>query len=248
VTTSNAIFEGPGKWALVTGGNRGLGFECCRQLAESGCKTVLAARSFESAREAAAKIDSELVIPVELDVTSEDSVTSAITILREHSAKLDVLINNAGIYPEQDEDTTALPATALSQALETNVVGVHRVTQACLPLLQSAPAARIVNVSSGLGSFEYCAQPDGEFANYIGTGYGASKAALNMLTATWAKALANSPIKINAVSPGWCRTDMGGSTAMKSAADGAATLLQFAFLGDNGPHGRFLNEDGEMPW
>jgi NAD(P)-dependent dehydrogenase (short-subunit alcohol dehydrogenase family) len=240
--------RGAGKFALVTGGNRGIGLECCRQLLEAGCTVFLAGRNAKAAADAATGLSNPKSMPVTLDVASDESVASALDVVRSHTNQLDILINNAGLYPESDGRTTQLPAATLSQVLEVNVAGVHRVTQAFLPLLQAAPAARIVNVSSGLGSFEFCAQPDGEFAGYIGTAYGTSKAALNMLTATWAKAFAGTPIKVNAVSPGWCRTDMGGGSAPKSAADGAATLLSFAFLNESGPNGRFLGDDGEMPW
>lgn len=242
------MMSASGKTALVTGGNRGLGFECCRQLVEAGCTVFLAARRLDDAKAASEKIGSGHVFPVALDVTADPSVAAAVEFIGAHSAHLDILINNAGIYPENDDRTADLPPATLSQALETNVVGVHRVTQACLPLLKAAPAARIVNVSSGLGSFMNCAEPDGDFAGYIGTGYGTSKAALNMLTATWAKAFAGTRIKVNAVSPGWCRTDMGGGGAPRSAAQGAATLLKYAFIDDDGPNGRFLGDGGVMPW
>lgn len=240
----------PPRHALVTGGNRGLGFECARQLAAAGHRVFLSARLFEDAAKAAESLEGE-VEPLQLDVTQPESVSAAARTLEERVDSLHMLINNAGIYPSGDANPITLAPQDFIRTQLTNVAGPQCVTQALLPLLAAArPNACVVNVSSGLGSFAFGVPPDGEFSDYIGAAYATSKAALNMLTVSWAKHLARagSPIRINAVSPGWCRTQMGGAGAIRDPAEGAATLLRYAFLTADGPTGKFFGEDGEMPW
>lgn len=236
--------------ALITGANRGLGLECARQLAAAGHRVFLAARGLDTAEDAAATLPDN-VIPILLDVTRPETIADAFTRIADTVETLEILINNAGIYPSSDANPVTVQGTDMVKTLLTNVAGPHAVTQTFIPLLAAArPNACIINVSSGLGSFEYAAPPAGEFASYIGTCYATSKAALNMLTLGWAKHLnlVRSPIRINAVSPGWCRTDMGGPSATRSVEEGAATLLKYAFLPPDGPTGGFFGPDGTIPW
>lgn len=236
--------------ALITGANRGLGLECARQLAAAGHRVFLAARSLDTAQAAAATLPGD-VIPILLDVTRPGTSTAAFAQIADIVDTLEILINNAGLYPSADSNPVTVPSADMVQTLLTNVAGPHTVTQTFIPLLAAArPNACIVNVSSGLGSFEYAAPPAGEFASYIGTCYATSKAALNMLTLGWAKHLnlVRSPIRINAVSPGWCRTDMGGPSATRSVEEGAATLLHYAQLSPDGPTGLYFGADGPIPW
>ena len=236
--------------ALITGANRGLGLECARQLAAAGHRIFLAARNIETAETAASQITGD-VVPLLLDVTRPETLSDAFTHVASLVESLEILINNAGIYPTADANPVTVPGTDMVRTLLTNVAGPHAVTQAFIPLLAAArPNACIVNVSSGLGSFELGTPPHGEFAPYIGTCYATSKAALNMLTLSWAKhlSLVRSPIRINAVSPSWCRTDMGGSAAPRSAEEGAATLLHYALLPPDGPTGGFFGPEGPLPW
>jgi NAD(P)-dependent dehydrogenase (short-subunit alcohol dehydrogenase family) len=238
------------KTALITGANRGLGLECARQLAATDHHVFLAARNLADAETAADSLPGQIT-PLRLDVLDHDSIQQAIQQIESQTDSLHILINNAGIYPSGDDNPATLEPQLIQQTLLTNCASVQWIIQAALPLLAAAkPNACIVNVSSGLGSFGQCAGDNAPFADFIGTAYSASKAALNQLTLAWAKHLrrAGSPIRINSVSPGWCRTDMGGKQANRSPQEGAATLLRYAQLHPTGPSGQFFNPDGPCPW
>lgn len=230
------------KIALVTGANRGIGFEVCRQLAERGFTVVLTARDADKARAAVAKITTvghvELVV---LDVSDARTIEDAATEMSRRHGKLDVLINNAGInYDTWETAENADIEGTVAETIKTNLLGPWRVCQAFLPLLRKSKAARIVNVSSESGSLAR-----------MGAGppaYQVTKAALNALTRTLAGELRRARILVNAVCPGWVATDMGGAGASRSVGEGAAGIIWAATLPDNGPTGGFFRDGKPLPW
>jgi NAD(P)-dependent dehydrogenase (short-subunit alcohol dehydrogenase family) len=234
------------KSVLVTGANRGLGFECCRLLAGRGWRVFAGARDVAALREAVSGLDGE-VVPLELDVLSVDSVKRAIRAIKEVAGGLDALLNNAAVYPAGDDRPWDIGHDEMARTLLTNVAGVHLVLREALPLLRAVPAARVVNVSSVLGSFEQCV-PGGEYGDHIAVSYGSSKAAVNMLTVEWAKALAGSGITVDCVTPGWCRTAMGGERAPRRAEEGAELLCAHLETDGGSTGGRFLGPGGVVPW
>jgi NAD(P)-dependent dehydrogenase (short-subunit alcohol dehydrogenase family) len=227
--------------ALVTGANKGIGLETARRLAGAGFRVYLTARSSERGQAAAATAGARFL---ELDVTSDESVRHAADSVERAEAHLDVLVNNAGITgPVRDpHDYTAGDMT---EVLLTNVVGYLRVIHAFLPLLEKSDDPRIVNVSSGLGSFS-------RFGDRTRTGaftgtplYAASKAAINMMTVHFASLLPN--ISINAADPGLTATDLSGGQG-HSVHDGADAIVACALSAPGGPTGTFADRDGEVPW
>jgi NAD(P)-dependent dehydrogenase (short-subunit alcohol dehydrogenase family) len=219
--------------ALVTGANRGLGFETARQLAALGHRVVLAARDPAKAQEAAARIPGDAV-PFELDVASEESCAR----LRDLEP-VDILVNNAGVA---DESGSALdvPADELRRVLETNTLGAYRVTQLLAPGMRERRYGRIVNVSSGMG------QLSDMFGGH--PAYRLSKAGLNVLTRIFAFELRDTGVLVNSVCPGWVRTDMGGPSARLSVEEGVETIVWAATLPDGGPTGGFFRYKEPIPW
>ena len=228
--------------ALVTGANRGIGFEVCRQLAERGFVVILTARDAAKTKRAAEKLKSAgTVEPLVLDVADARSITKAAAEVASRYGRLDVLINNAGI--NYDTWQTAAQADVDGTVIETiatNLLGPWRMCQAFLPLLRKSRAARIVNVSSESGSLAG-----------MGAGppaYQVTKAALNALTRTLAGELHSERILVNAVCPGWVATDMGGASAPRSLSEGAAGILWAATLPDGGPTGGFFRDGQALAW
>ncbi|GAB4463767.1 MAG: SDR family oxidoreductase [Armatimonadaceae bacterium] len=225
--------------ALVTGANRGIGHEVCRQLAEQGFRVLLGARDAVKGHAAAIEIGGA-VRALELDVASEESVRRAVGQVTDDPGRLDVLINNAAIHydtwqraGEADIDGTVM------EAITTNLLGPWRMCRAFLPLLRQSPHPRIVNVSSEAGSLAS-----------MGAGppaYQVIKAGLNALTRTLAGELAHTGIRVNAVCPGWVATDMGGSGGRPIPA-GAAGIVWAATLPDDGPTGGFFRDGKPLPW
>ena len=229
------------KTALVTGGNRGIGFEVCRQLAARGFAVLLTARDAEKSRAAAAKLKSVgRVEPVVLDVANASSIEKAVADVSSRYDWLDVLINNAGINYDTWEtvENAEIDGTVI-ETIRTNLLGPWRMCQAFLPLLRKSRAGRIVNVSSESGSL----------AN-MGAGppaYQVTKAALNALTRTLAGELRGTSILVNAVCPGWVATDMGGSGG-RPVTDGANGIIWAVTLPGNGPTGGFFRDAKPLPW
>ncbi len=224
--------------ALVTGANKGIGLETARQLGARGATVLAAARDEERGREAeravrAAGADARFV---PLDVTDPGSVQRAADWIDREYGRLDILVNNAGIARGNRPSETDLDA--MREVYEVNVFGVIRVTNALLPLLRRAPAARIVNVSSEVGSITSMTDPSSPLAHMPGSvAYPSSKSALNMITAMYAKELRDTPIKVNAANPGYTKTDLNRNSGFRSVAEGAEASVYLATLPADGPSG-----------
>ena len=224
--------------AIVTGANRGIGFEVCRQLAAKGFTVLLGARDVEKGRAAAAKL-SNTVIAVELDVANPDHPARVAREIDQEYGRIDVLVNNAGVHYDDDETALTADWRVVREAFEVNFFGAWRMAQAIAPLMRTARRGRIVNVSSQAGSL--ATMRGGTPA------YSTSKAALNALTRVLAGDLAGTGILVNSVCPGWVATDMGGAGG-RPVAEGAAGIVWAATLPDDGPTGRFFRDGKPLSW
>ncbi len=238
------------KIALVTGATRGIGFETARQLASQGVHVLLAGRDRNKAVEASLELQSQ-ALPVEaiaLDVTSQESIAAAAQEVARRHGRLDILVNNAGVLRD---DMQLKPSEQSLQAwretFDTNVFGVVATTQAFLPLLKSAPGARIVNVSSILGSVALHTDPASPIYQFKIPAYNVSKSAVNAWTVQLAYELRDTPIKVNAVHPGSVKTDMNAQGDLE-VADGARTSVRMALLDEHGPSGSFVHFEETLPW
>jgi len=244
------------KIALITGANRGLGFEIARQLGQSGARALVAARDPEKGKKAAAELAAEGldVGTVVLDIESAASVEAAAEQVTNDHGRLDILVNNAGILPEATTPEAAKPLdmSLFRRTFETNLFGAVAVTQSFLPLLRQSPAGRIVNVSTTMGSLADQSDPSSQYYDLVVPAYQTSKAALNGLTIALAKSLADTPIKVNSICPGWVQTDLGGpanrAAAPLRADDAARIAVTMATLPDDGPSGQFVDRNGTVPW
>jgi NAD(P)-dependent dehydrogenase (short-subunit alcohol dehydrogenase family) len=240
------------KVALVTGANKGIGYAIAAELAAGGMSVLLAARDAHRGEQAAAALRSagRDVHPVVLDVTDLDTAHATVRYIDERYGRLDVLVNNAGITGPRGMASVDLDV--VRAVFETNVFGVITVTNALLPLLRRAPCARIVNLSSSVGSFARTTDPDSPFANLPpSASYAPSKAALNALTVHYAKELRDTNILVNAADPGGTATDMTkafGYRLDRSPAQAASIAVRLATLGPDGPTGGFFDENGPVPW
>ncbi|WP_432889368.1 SDR family oxidoreductase [Kribbella sp. CA-245084] len=238
------------KIALVTGANKGIGKEIARQLGQAGFTVLLGSRDVERGELAVKELVAEGLdaVGIQLEVTDEASVRAAAERVEASYGRLDVLINNAAIIPEGDDAVSRIGIGVLREAFETNVVGLVRVTQAFLPLLHKADAARVVNLSTSLASFEQVGDPESRMSTVLTLGYNSSKAAVNMVTVMLANELRGTGILVNAADPGNCATDMGGWTAARTPAQGAAVAVGLATLGADGPTGHVYAEEGRLAW
>jgi NAD(P)-dependent dehydrogenase (short-subunit alcohol dehydrogenase family) len=224
---------------LITGANKGIGYETARQLIEAGHTVYIGARSVERGQKAAAELGARFV---QLDVTDDASVETAMGVIDDHDGRLDVLVNNAGI------GLVGLNGPDALRIFDTNAVGVIRVTQAALPLLSKSENPIVVNVSSALGSFWAVTNPERPAFHVPAIVYGASKAAVSMLTVQYAKAVPE--IKFNAVEPGYTATDLGGtaSSGGRPVEESAKVVVRMATIGTDGPTGIFHEDTGELAW
>ncbi|KAA3611982.1 MAG: SDR family oxidoreductase [Calditrichaeota bacterium] len=225
------------KVMLITGGNRGIGLEICRQLAEQNHNVILTARDQEKGKTALMKLPSGVEF-LQIDMNNNSTFESAKDFIENKYGRLDVLINNAGIISSGKGVDTA-KMEEIRSVMETNFFGPVELTQTFLPLLKKSKEARIVNVSSGMGSL-----------SEMGSGYAAyrmSKTALNSFTAILAQDLSSENIKVNSICPGWVRTDMGGSNASRSVEQGADTAVWLASA-DEIPDGKFLRDRKVIDW
>lgn len=228
--------------ALVTGANRGIGFEVCRQLATAGCRTILGGRDGakgDAAARALAKNGLD-VSAVVLDVTSAASIAAAVRDVGSRFGRVDVLVNNAAILVAEGDDLLDTSADDFRRTFETNVFGAIAVAQAFVPGMIERKYGRVVNVSSRAGQLSGM----GTYA----PAYSISKAALNAFTKSLAAATAGTGVLVNSACPGWVRTDMGGSGAPRSVEQGADTIVWLATLPDDGPTGRFFADRRTIDW
>lgn len=236
--------------ALVTGANKGIGLEIARQLAQAGIHVLVGARdpgrgSAAVAELSAAGLRSQFV---RLDLADHDTIAAAAEAIAAEHGRLDILVNNAGILDAEDGPPSSGSPEAARRIMDTNFVGTLAVTQAMLPLLRQSPAARIVNLSSSLGSLTLNGDPSSPYYSARLIGYNASKAALNMLTVQLAEELRGTSVVINSVSPGYVKTDLTGHSGFMTPEEGARLPVKYALLGENAVSGSFVEPNGESPW
>lgn len=235
--------------ALITGANKGIGFEIARQLGKQGITVLVGARDSHRGRKAVETLQGEGIRAqgLILDVTNQRTIDAAVAEVDRKFGKLDILVNNAGILVE-----TAPPSECqienLRKTFETNLFGLFAVTKAFLPLIRKAAAGRIVNVSSALGSLTSVADPQQTRLKNRYLAYGASKAAVNSLTIAFARELRNTSIKVNAAAPGLTPTAMSNFAGHQTVEQGAVAAVRLATLPPDGPTGSFVDGNGTVPW
>lgn len=233
--------------ALVTGANKGIGFAIAQGLAAEGFRVLVGARDATRREQAVDKLRADGVdaLGIALDVTSDQGVAAAAAEVERAVGHLDALVNNAGISGPTAEDFTQDPTTldldVVRAVLDTNVLGVIRVTNAMLPLLRRSPSPRIVNMSSDMGSLTLRTGP-------IMAAYAPSKSMLNAVTVQYARQLEGTPVIVNAACPGYVASDFTHHAGVRTPEQGAAIAVRLATLPDDGPRGGFFNEAGPIPW
>jgi NAD(P)-dependent dehydrogenase (short-subunit alcohol dehydrogenase family) len=219
--------------ALMAGGNRGIGLAIAQGLIDCDYEVIITARSIDAARKSAEK-SGEKAILLELDLSDDRSIENAISVLTRQIDGLDILINNAGVYLDKQVDSLTISRELLSTAMQTNTFGVIRMVQTCLPLLEKSSDARVVNVSSGMGALDSLTSS--------ATSYSLSKLALNGATIVLSQALEAKNIAINTMCSGWVRTDMGGTSALRSPEQGADTAIWLVTEAPRNETGKFWRD------
>lgn len=235
--------------ALISGANKGIGYEIARGLGAKRIKVLVGARDEARGQAAVDKLKAEGADArfIQLDVTDPGTIQRAAERIENEFGRLDILINNAGVA-EWGFQPSSVDLAKVREVYETNFFGPVALIQAMLPLLRKSKHGRIVNVSSSLGSLTLSSDLNSPFADFLALGYNTSKSALNSMTIQFAKELKNTPIKVNAICPGYCATDINGNSGPRSAAQGAVAAIQYATIGEDGPTGGYFNEDGRVPW
>lgn len=244
------------KIAFITGGNKGIGFETAKQLAQNGVYPVIGVRNSEAGKEAVKKLNAiglqaESIL---FDVSNKEHYKKAAEYFEQKFGKLDILVNNAGVMLESDPangaafPTVNVQEKALRDTFEANFFGVIFTTQTFIPLLKKSVSGRIVNVSSILGSLNLHTDPNSPIYHSKLFAYNSSKTAVNAFTVHLAYDLKETKIKVNSIHPGWVQTDMGGSSAPMSIEDGAKTSVELALIPDNGPTGGYFHMGESLPW
>lgn len=235
--------------ALVTGANKGIGYEIAAGLGALGWRVGIGARDDHRREDAVEKLRAAGVdaFGVALDVTDDASVAAAAAQLEEHEGRLDVLVNNAGITGGGPQEPTNVAPATIREVVETNVIGVVRVTNAVLPLLRRSASPRVVVMSSSVGSLTLQTTP-GADTGPISAAYSPSKTFLNAVVVQYAKELAGTNILVNAACPGFVATDLNGFRGTRTPEQGAQVALQLATLPDDGPSGGYFSDGGPIPW
>src|SRR5580704_9301409 len=241
------VFEGD--IALISGANKGIGFEIARGLGAKKIKVLVGARDEARGQTAAGKLKAEGADArfIQLDVTDHGTIERAAEWIEKEFGRLDILVNNAGVA-EFGTKPSDVDLAKVREVYETNFFGPVALIQRMLPLLKKSKHGRIVNVSSSLGSLTLSSDLKSPFADFLALGYNTSKSALNSMTIQFAKELKDTAIKVNAICPGYCATDINGNSGPRSAAEGAVAAIRYATIDADGPTGGYFNDAGRLPW
>ncbi|WP_042435133.1 SDR family NAD(P)-dependent oxidoreductase [Streptacidiphilus anmyonensis] len=237
--------------ALVTGANKGIGYEIAAGLGALGWSVGIGARDDQRRKDAVERLRAAGVdaFEVPLDVTDDASATAAARLIEDQAGRLDVLVNNAGIAGAMPQEPTRIDPATIRTVVETNVIGVIRVTNAMMPLLRRSASPRIVNMSSAVGSLtRQSGRAADETAGPVAVAYAPSKTFLNAVTLQYARELRGTNILVNLACPGYVATDLNGFHGVRTPEQGAAIAVKLATLPDDGPTGRFFEDAGEVPW
>jgi NAD(P)-dependent dehydrogenase (short-subunit alcohol dehydrogenase family) len=239
------------KVALITGANKGIGLETARQLGRKDITVIVGARDSKRGDQAAKQLREEGIDAraITIDVTDQTSINQAAAQIERDFGRLDILINNAGVMlDDSDKKPSEQSMDVWRKTFDTNVFGLIATTRAFLPLLRKSEAGRIVNLSSILGSIAYHSTPGSPVYGSRTAAYNVSKATVNAFTVQLAYELKDSTIKVNAVHPGWVKTEMGGEGATMELEDGAKTSVALATIGNDGPNGGYVHMGETLPW